>query len=103
VSEQFVIEIVGEDEIDRVEGNVDVNVYFSDGRKYAATFFTLSNLHSLMEKDRSTGECAGGLYFWASDMIIVEQLDREIIEKTVASLLAQGEFDKAFGGPHRID
>lgn len=83
--------------------NVDVLVYFDDGRKYAATFFTLDNLSRLFLKYRETGECASGKYLWAANMIIVESLDEETIETAIADLMATGEFGSAFDGPHQID
>lgn len=103
VSDAYVVEILDHGELNPDDDNVDVFVYFADGRKYVATFFTASNIQSIMRKDRGTGECAGGLYFWASNMIVVERLDRETIERAVADLMRSGEFEKAFDGPHSID
>lgn len=42
-----------------------------------------------MRKDRDTGECADGLYFGTSNMIVVERLDRETIERAVADLMRE--------------
>ncbi|HKO57800.1 MAG TPA: hypothetical protein VJ276_18170 [Thermoanaerobaculia bacterium] len=98
------MEILDHGKLNPDDDNVDVFVYFADGKKkYVATFFTVSNIQSVMRKDRGTGECAGGLYFWASNMIVVERLDRETVERTVADLMRTGEFEKAFDGPHPID
>jgi hypothetical protein len=83
--------------------NVDVEVVFDSGEFYVATFFTLENIRGLMEKNRRTGECLGGLYLWASDMIIVERLTLDAVSRTVADLLVSGEFGAAFSGPHRPD
>lgn len=87
-------------QLDVYDDNVDVFVYFADGRKYVATFFTLKNIGSLMSRYRETGESAGGRYFWAADAIIVDRLDPKTIETAVADLLASGEFGSAFSGPH---
>ena len=103
VSDTYVVEILDHGKLNPEDDNVDVFVYFADGRKFVATFFTVSNIRSVMRKDRGTGECAGGLYFWASNMIVVERLDRETIERTVADLMRSNEFAKAFEGPHAID
>ena len=103
VSDAYVVEILDHGNLNADDDNVDVFVYFADGRKYVATFFTVSNIRSIMRKDQGTGECAGGLYFWASNMIVVERLDRETIERTVADLIQSREFEKAFDGPHAID
>ena len=88
---------------DAEQDNADVFVYFADGRKYVATFFTLKNVATIMERHRSTDESAGGIYFWATDAIIVERLDRAVIEKTVADLLSHKVFEQAFDGPYPID
>lgn len=86
---------------DPLNDNVDVKVTFDSGESYVATFFTLENLASLMEKNRRTGECLDGFYLWASDMIIVERITLEDVSRAVADLLASGEFRSAFSGPHR--
>lgn len=75
--------------------NIDVQIDLFDGRKFAATFFTLRNLKHLLEKFRTTGECANGTYVWAADMIVVESIDEETIRKTVASLIETGEIEFA--------
>jgi len=76
--------------------NVDVEVKFSDGRRFGATFFTLLNLRSLFDKNKETGECAGGAYLWAADMILVEQLSIDVIRKAVVDLIENGQFIYAF-------
>ena len=86
----------GLDGVDPVEGNVDLEVRFDDGSRYAATFFTLNNLRLLFEKNEQTGECNGGLYLWASDMVIVREITASSISQTVADLIARGEFEGAF-------
>jgi hypothetical protein len=91
---------VVEKQFDARDDNVDVFVYFADGRKYVATFFTLQNVQSIMARHRETGESAGGRYFWAADAIIVDRLDAKTIETVVADLLMSGEFEVAFSGPH---
>jgi len=82
--------------IDPLDDNVDVIVRFATGERYNATFFALRNLQSLMENYRETGECAGGLYVWSRNMIVVERLTKEAIQNTVANLIQNGEFASAF-------
>lgn len=86
---------------DPEDDNADVKVTFKSGEFYVATFFTPANLRTLMERYRQTGECLNGLYLWASDMILVERLTLEAVSRTVAALVASGEFGAAFSGPHR--
>jgi hypothetical protein len=89
----------GEEPIDPASDNVDVEVILSNGDRYVATFFTIENIRRIMERYVETGECANGKYFWASDMIIVDELTEEAIEETVRDLMISGEFFKAFSGP----
>jgi len=76
--------------------NSDVIVSFEQGTKWVATFFTYQNVSSLAKKNQSTGECLNGKYFWATDMILVDELTRERIEEVVSDLIANGEFERVF-------
>ena len=81
---------------DRADCNSDVIVSFRDGAEWVATFFTHKNIATLTDKNKRTGECLGGKYFWASDMIILDELTRERVEEVVAHLIETGEFEKVF-------
>jgi hypothetical protein len=76
--------------------NSDVMVSFEKGARWVATFFTYQNLSSLAEKNQSSGECLNGKYFWATDMIMVDELTRERVEEVVSHLIANGEFESIF-------
>jgi hypothetical protein len=78
------------------DGNSDVIVTFENGERWVATFFSYRNISSLMEKNRETGECLGGKYFCASDMILADEVSRERIEEVVAEMLDQKEFETYF-------
>lgn len=69
------------------EGNTDAIVTLNDGTKWVATFFSYQNILRLAEKNQRTGECMAGKYFWASDMILVDEISRERIAQVVAHLL----------------
>lgn len=93
----YSLELIGELEShDAEDGNIDVVVRFPDGRTFVATFFTISNLASLFERGRQSGENAGGLYVWSTDMIVVKRLSIETIERAVVDLLSSGDFETAF-------
>lgn len=77
-------------------GNVDVEVVFSDGRRYACTFLTIENLQHLMEVHRKTGECLAGSYFWAADLIILRELSENEMRRAIADMILTGEFEMAF-------
>jgi hypothetical protein len=92
----YVFEVLGAQMWDPLDDNLDVQVTFSDGSRHAATFFTIRNIQALFAKNRRTGECERGLYLWAVDMILVEELTMDVIGRTIASLLTEGEFTTAF-------
>jgi hypothetical protein len=90
------VHILGSQLRDSANDNVDVQVEFANGQRFGATFFTLSNIETLFEKNRKSGECAGGLYLWASNMILVRDLSTATIERAVDDLVACDEFRSAF-------
>lgn len=91
-----------EGEWNHADGNSDVIVTFEDGERWVATFFTYQNILSLREKNRQTGECLGGKYFCATDMILVDEVSRERIEEVVAEMLAQKEFNTYFASCEEV-
>ena len=91
-----ILVIEGVEELDPLDDNVDVEVHFDDGRVYSATLFTLNNLHSLFNNDESTGDCGGGSYLWAVQMVIVRSLTPDAIAEAVAALIADGKLEQAF-------
>jgi hypothetical protein len=88
--------MAGDQPLDRMNDNVDVEVRLSDGSRWSSTFFTINNVKALFAKNRATDECANGLYLWASDMILVERLDESVIRMTIDDLTLSGEFHAAF-------
>jgi len=89
----FKLTVVGPQQWDIHDDNIDVEVELPGGRRFVATFFTLQNIHSLFNKNLETGECSGGLYLWAADMILVKDLNLGTISATISSLLIDGEFN----------
>lgn len=95
-SSDFRVRVVGTQIWNPADDNLDVEVTFVDGSRFGATFFTLRNVERLFERNRVTGECGGGRYLWASNMILVQELTTEVIGKTVQNLLDSEEFFTAF-------
>ena len=91
--------LTDEEYLDPDDDNVDVEVVFDSGKRYAATLFTLSNIQRIMNSYQSSGECNRGIYFWTKDMVIVQKLNRSIIKNTISNLIATNEFEHAFYGP----
>lgn len=69
------------------DDNTDVWVTLSDNTRWVATFFTYKNITTLAKKNQQTGECLSGKYFWASDMILVDNINRASIEEVVMHLV----------------
>lgn len=72
--------------------NTDVKVTFKDKSTYVASFFTIKNIRELMSKDSRTGENLSGKYFWASDLIIIDDCSRESIEQVIDELIRIDDF-----------
>ncbi|MCR6477223.1 hypothetical protein NU688_13770 [Variovorax sp. ZS18.2.2] len=82
------------------DDNVDVRIELADGRAYSVTFFTVSNLVTLMARWGKTGECANGLYVWAKNMIVVQEISQAVIRKVVHDLVVTGDIESV-GWPIR--
>ncbi len=79
-----------------LNGNTDVSVTLADDEVWTATFFTYSNVASLVKENRQNGSGLGGKYFWARNMILVEEISRARIEEVIARLMISGEFYEVF-------
>jgi hypothetical protein len=84
------------------DSNSDVAVTFADGARWVATFFAYDHINTLRRLHQETGECLGGRYFEASDMVLVDEVTRERIEQVVAELIATEHFEAVFSGPHHF-
>ena len=76
--------------------NSDVIVTFPDGRRWTATFVSYENISTMRLKNQETGECLTGRYFWAADLVLVDEVTRSRIGDVINDLLARGEFAGAF-------
>ncbi|WP_405283862.1 hypothetical protein V3331_18205 [Gaopeijia maritima] len=94
-----IVIVTGSEPMDPDCDNVDVVVEFEGGRHHAAVFATLASIKERMTYFRRSGECASGLYFWASDLILIDRLTEDAIARTVSDLVASGDFESAFSGP----
>ena len=84
------------DEHNSLDCNSDAIVSFEKGGEWAATFFTYTNIYSLVEKNKKSGECLQGKYLWADSMILVDKISRDRIEEIVRHLIESNEFEKIF-------
>lgn len=76
--------------------NTDVIITFDDASRWVATFISYANIQTLTERYKRTGECLEGAYFWASDMILIDEASRPHIEEVVHHLIQTGEFEAVF-------
>lgn len=76
------------------DDNVEVRIELADGRAYSVTFFTLANLATLMARWGRTGECANGLYVWATNMIVVQEITQAVIRRVAQDLVETGDIEK---------
>jgi hypothetical protein len=85
------------------DSNTDVLVTFADGSRWGATFFSYANIRTLTEKNKQSGECLAGIYFWAAYMLLIEEITRAQIEAVFADLLHSGDFDDVFAAVPEVN
>ncbi len=76
--------------------NSDVGVTLADGTTWIATFFTYQNIETLRKANAESGDCLGGAYFWATDIVLIDEITRERVTEVVNHLIAEGEFELIF-------
>jgi len=72
------------------DGNIDVNLITGDGDVFFATLFTLSNVQRLMQKEEHS------YYFWATDMVIVRDLQVNSIRDAILKIIKDGYLESVF-------
>ncbi|ATO48823.1 hypothetical protein P4V86_02380 [Brevibacillus laterosporus] len=84
---------IGEGEFDPYDENTDVIVTFPNRIRYVASFFTYKNIESIRQQNREHGENMNGLYFWSSDMVIVDNIKAETITSIIEQLITEDKFE----------
>lgn len=74
----------------------DAVVSLPDGTRWVATFCAFAHVARLRANCAESGECLGGRYLWASDLILVDSTARASIQAVVRDLLASGDLPSAF-------
>ena len=67
----------------------NAQITLPNGRVYALNVWTYKALESILQECQETGECLQGAYLLPPDLF-VQRLDRTLIEKIVADLIAHG-------------
>lgn len=79
--------------VDHFDCNSDVIFELSDGSKWEATFFTYKNIETLRKKNQISGECLNGIYFCATDMILISEMSDEIIQEVLCEMILHDEIE----------
>jgi hypothetical protein len=74
----------------------DAIVTLGDGSRWIATFCAFAHVATLRRNCAENGECLGGKYLWASDLILIDDTSRPSIEAAVQDLIDAGELRSAF-------
>lgn len=78
------------------DDNTDVIVTWANGSRWVASFFSYKNIQTLTQKNKRSGECLSGAYFWASDMILIDEVSRQRIEEVIDHLIRENDFETVF-------
>ena len=70
------------------DDNTDINIILCDGTVFFSTFFTLKNIQRILDADE-------GVYFWATDMVILRDLERTTIVTAVQRIIEDDYLDSA--------
>jgi hypothetical protein len=73
----------------------DAIATLADGTRWIGTFCAFAHVETLRMTCAANGECLGGKYLWASDLILIEDTSRPSIEAVISDLLASGELMSA--------
>jgi hypothetical protein len=86
----------GPGHVGQPNGSTDVIVLLNDGHKYTASFFSFAYLEQVCNRNKISGEFLGGKYFWAKNIVLVEECSDDIINPVVADIIEEGEFNEVF-------
>ena len=79
-----------------VGSSTDVIVQLSSGEKYIASFFTFKYLTTIREQNLGTGNFMDGKYFWAKNMLLIDECSERNVRLVINHLLVEGNFENVF-------
>jgi hypothetical protein len=79
--------LVGEEPL---AGFIDIEAAAAN-QVLAGTVGSLSSIADVMSRYRESGECLSGRYFWARNLIVVEEMDEESLFTVLRDLIDSGE------------
>ncbi len=71
------------------DDNIDINVIFENGEIFFATLFQVDNIKKLMSQNEES-------YFFSDSMLILKDLKKETIKKSIEELIADSYFNNIF-------
>ncbi|MEZ4827251.1 MAG: hypothetical protein R3C61_13385 [Bacteroidia bacterium] len=90
---------IGNETDEKIDSGMDateVMVAFDDGTVWKANYLSLRQLTLMVAAARNHSERNQARYFWLPNMVVVGELSRDEIERSVIHLLRLGKFEKAF-------
>jgi hypothetical protein len=80
----------------------NMQITIRGGEKYALNVWTYKAIGRAVKECQEFGECLGGLYLFPPDLF-VHRLDRQLLERIVADLIAQGALKEEWKVPDETD
>lgn len=70
-----------------IDDDEEVCVTLEDGRELYCWFFTLQKIRTIMLNHRLSGESNNGTFFWATNMIIIDAINKDTMSSTLEYLI----------------
>lgn len=74
---------------DHYKDNIDINIILDNDDVFFGTLFTILNIKSLLNKSDES-------FFWSTDMLVVKDLSKKTILKSIDELLLSGHLNVVF-------
>lgn len=75
---------------------LDVIVELENDHKYVASFFTFDYVNRLCYESKGNGEFLNGQFFWAKNMLLIQECSSVKIQEVVEFLMEEGDFFDVF-------
>ena len=82
--------------VDNSDCYTDIIVEMINGDKYVASAFTYTNIETLKNKHKKSGEYLNGKYLWAKGMFLIQNCTQDDVSEVVTYLINEGEFTTVF-------
>lgn len=86
----------GSEDISQKTDLTDVIVCMENGEKMVASFFTYQYLANWRKNQQHAVENMYGKYFWAPNMLLVDDCSLENINRVIQHLIEEGDFSLIF-------